>query len=242
MRHAFDTQNELGQLCDEAIYHSDLLSRLNSTGIPAVTEAPVTVSHRDFSKTYLLDLIVENTGIYELKTASRLTGSHETQLLNYLFLCGVNHGKLLNFRPAKIEARFVNTTLTQESRRQFTVDIVQWTNHGRARARFRKTVVALLEDWGCWLDVSLYTEALIHLFGGETKVRQLRQLRRGELILGTQPFLTLDQDECFRLTVLTQGIEEHREQLSTLMRLGGIQVMHWVNLDRSRVQFITLRK
>jgi GxxExxY protein len=126
MRHAFECQRELGRLCDEVIYQSDLALRLQTAGLLVRKEVPVTVSHRDFAKTYSLDLVVANAGIYELKTARALTGEHEAQLLNYLFLCGSQRGKLINFRPARVQSRFINTSLTQEERRQFELETNGW--------------------------------------------------------------------------------------------------------------------
>src|SRR6266478_2492323 len=90
MRCAFDSQNELGRLCDEVIYQNDLAARLEAAGLaPIRKEVPVTVTHKDFSKTYYLDLVVGDAGIYELKTAACLAPEHDSQLLNYLFLQGV---------------------------------------------------------------------------------------------------------------------------------------------------------
>jgi len=57
MRRAFDSQNELGRLCDETIYQNDLALRLEDAGLgPVRTEVPVTVTYNDFAKTYFLDL------------------------------------------------------------------------------------------------------------------------------------------------------------------------------------------
>lgn len=165
MRAAFDSQNQLGRLCEEAIYQNDLAARLTAAGTPAVKEVPVTITHGDFSKTYLLDLVIANAGIYELKTAVALAGAHEAQLLNYLFLCGAHHGKLINFRPAHVESRFVNTTLSQTERRQFTVEMDAWHERDQTDRIFRESLLGLLKDWGCWLDLELYTEALIHFAG-----------------------------------------------------------------------------
>jgi hypothetical protein len=67
MGHAYASQNELGRLCDESAYEADLKGRLMADGFRAVhTQLPVTVSHRDFSKIYYLDLIADDA-LYELK-------------------------------------------------------------------------------------------------------------------------------------------------------------------------------
>ena len=65
MRCAFDSQNELGRLCDDAVYQNDLADRLQAAGLgPVRKEVPVTAMHRDFAKTYWLDLVVGDAGIY----------------------------------------------------------------------------------------------------------------------------------------------------------------------------------
>src|SRR5262245_44110297 len=80
MRAAFASLNELGRLCDEVIYQNDLATRLADAGLGAVrTEVPITVTHRTFSKTYFLDLVVGDGAIYEFKVAARLAAEHEAQ-------------------------------------------------------------------------------------------------------------------------------------------------------------------
>jgi GxxExxY protein len=184
MRHAFECQNELGRLCDEVIYQNDLAGRLEGAGLPTLREVPVTVTHRDFAKIYLLDLVVAQAGIYELKTVAALAGAHEAQLLNYLFLCGSRHGKLVNFRPASVESRFLNATLSQAERRQFSVEADGWLEPDQTDQFFREGVVRLLQDWGCGLDLELYTEALIHFAAGEDRVAQMLPLTPRKWLLG----------------------------------------------------------
>jgi len=50
MRHAFDIQNELGGFCDEKVDQNELVFRLKSQNISAVSEALVKVVHQDFVK------------------------------------------------------------------------------------------------------------------------------------------------------------------------------------------------
>lgn len=242
MRLAFECQNELGRLCEESIYQNDLAARLEASGLSVMKEAPVTVEHGGFSKTYLLDLIVANGGIYELKTSLALVGSHEAQLLNYLFLCGSHHGKLLNFRPARVESRFINTTLTQSERREFTVEMDAWHERDRDDREFRDRLLGLLMDWGCWLDVALYTEASIYFVGGDGRGVQLLPLARGEVRLGTQFFSLLNPTTAFRITALTEGLSDYEHHLRSLLRLTPLHAVQWVNLARRKVQFVSLTR
>ena len=105
MRCAFDSQNQMGRLCDEVIYQNDLAARLRNAGLgPVRRDVPVTVTYRDFAKTYRLDLVVGDAAIYELKTAARFAPDHDAQLLHYLFLCGAQHGKDTMSRRGRVKS------------------------------------------------------------------------------------------------------------------------------------------
>jgi len=72
MHHAFASHNQLGRLCDEAVYHNDLASRLEARDLgPVRKKVPVTVSYREFRKMYYLDLVVGDSAIYELNSVVR---------------------------------------------------------------------------------------------------------------------------------------------------------------------------
>jgi hypothetical protein len=70
----------------------------------------------------------------------------------YLFLCGGHHGKLVNFRPTKVESRFVNTTLTAQTRREFKVETRRWREvrralrHVQEHGRLRSGIIEVMTD------------------------------------------------------------------------------------------------
>ena len=82
MRHAFDSQNELGRLQDERIYQADLAARLRSAGMTVSREVEVQLLHCEFCKSLFLDLIVAEQAVYEilaeLKLSKRCCQSIET--------------------------------------------------------------------------------------------------------------------------------------------------------------------
>ena len=242
MRHAFESQNELGRLCDEVIYQNDLAARLQAAGLSVRQEVPVTVTHRDFVKIYFLDLIVASGVVYELKTAAALVGAHEAQLLNYLFLCDSRHGKLINFRPGNVESRFVNMTINPKERRQFAVEAHSWLERDPTDQAFRERLFSLLQDWGCWLDLELYKEALVHFAGGQARVAQLLPLVRDKVCLGMQRFHLINPETAFRITALTGKTADYEQHLRSLLRLCPLRTIHWVNLARQRIQLVSLTK
>ena len=118
---AFELHRELGQLFDESIYQTALTQVLSSKEISTLSEFHIQVTHRGFSKDYYVDLMVDQSLPYELKTCASLNASHTYQLLNYLLLANLQHGKLLNFKAPSVEGRFVSTTLGREDRQHYTI-------------------------------------------------------------------------------------------------------------------------
>jgi GxxExxY protein len=243
MRHAFDSQNELGRLCDEIIYQNDLAARLDAAELgPIRKEVPIQVTHASFSKTYYLDLVVGDAVIYEFKTAVCLTPEHDAQLLHYLLLHGAHHGKLLNFRPPQVESKFINTGLTPERRNTLEFDTHRWHEAEPVSRTLREIMVGLLEDWGGFLELPLYVEALTHFLGGEGKVVQKVPLFRNGIRLGDQPMYLAGQDIAFRLTAITEAVEPYERQLRSLLQHSALRALQWINLNRHRIDFVTLAK
>ncbi|HNQ73987.1 MAG TPA: GxxExxY protein [Verrucomicrobiota bacterium] len=241
MGHAYASQNELGRLCNESAYQADLKARLVSDGFCSVwTEVPLTVTHREFSKRYYLDLVADDA-VYELKTDAALGSEHEAQLLNYLFLLGIPRGKLLNLRPAKVQGKILATSLTPEARRSFTNIAGRWQDLTPACVILRKTLCDLLQDWGAFLAVELYQEALIHFMGGAAKIEQHVNLSRSGIDLGGQRMMVHSPGTAFRLTAVTEGQQHVESHLRRLLALTSLKAIQWINLNHAKIEFVTIQ-
>jgi GxxExxY protein len=239
-RLAFESQNDFGRLCDETIYENDLAVRIEAAGLgPVRKQLPLTITHKSFRKTYYLDLVVADAAVYELKTATTLVNDHDTQLLNYLYLWNAEHGKLLNFRSAKVESRFVNNPLKPESRKRFTAKLEKWRETDTQSKILRETFLGLLGDWGAFLEIPLYTEALVHFLGGEQCIVHPVPLSRNGVFLGNQRMPLLAPDLAFCITSLTLGAAHYERHLSSLLRYSPIRRFQWINLDQHEIHFIT---
>ena len=242
MGHAYASQNELGRLCDECAYEADLKARLLADGFRSVqTQVPVTVTHRDFSKQYFLDLVADDA-LYELKAATTLVGEHETQLFNYLFLLGIQRGKLLNFRSQKVQGKIIATSLTHAERRHFSAITEHWNDLTPGCVVLRQTMLHLLQDWGAFLDFALYQEALIHFLGGASNVERQVSLHRNGLDLGGQRMFVHAPGVAFRITAFTE-IQNHTEShLRRLLALTDLKAIQWINLNHAQIEFTTIQR
>lgn len=242
MRCAYDSQNELGRLCDERVYENDIAARLRSLGFTNVhTQVPVAVSHDAFSKTYRLDLVVEQM-VYELKTVLALVGEHDAQVIHYAVMLAIDRVKLLNLRTPKVQGLLRRSPLHRVDRRQFTLDANRWQAQSGECDEVLRRIQELLKDIGAFLEARLYEEALVHFFGGELRCTRRIEIRRGELELGTHRFCCHSEDMAFVVTAFHENSAAHEAQLRRLLRLTPLRGMQWFNLDHAHLQAMTLLK
>jgi len=237
----FDVHNDLGPLCDERIYQDELARRCRRAGIEDVlTEVPILVSHKDFSKKYYMDMLARGGGVYELKTVRSLAPEHKSQALHYLLLTGLTHGKLLNMRTPAVQHHFISTSLTPQDRHSYRIDDREWQGTDNGSKEFRLLLADLLSDWGAFLDIGLFYEAVVHFRGGEDSVVKRIDVVSNSRVIGTQRAHLLTPSTAFRISAVhrsPQSFEEHLRRLLSHTRLRAIQ---WVNLNRHTITFKTL--
>lgn len=236
MRHAFDSQNELGRLADERIYQADLATRLRSEGLKVSREVEIRLSHGNFCKSLLLDLIVAEQAVYEIKVVKAITSAHTGQLLTYLHLLDLPRGKLINFRSVNVESQFVNAPLDSAQRCSFSINDIEFAGDDR----FREMVVDLLVDWGTSLTLSLYHEALVSLLGGIEAVEVMLPINRNGVFLGTQRFHLASPQTAFKLTAMNRETSSYRSQLARLIQFSPLRAVHWINIAYHDVTLITI--
>jgi GxxExxY protein len=241
MKHAFDIQNEFGRLCDELIYKNELAFRCQTDGLTIAKEAVVCVEHKDFRKLYFLDMLAEYGGIYELKATEALNKNNDRQLINYLLLGGLHHGKLINFGSTSVEHRFISTSLTPEDRKKFTLNTRRWDGSDAESSLLQETLYGLLEDWGMFLSVDLYAEALTHFLGGQQKALCSVEISADGRILGKQKVLLLQHDTGLHVSALWQHLSSYEKHLERFFFHTGLKKFHWLNFNKNTVQMITLK-
>jgi GxxExxY protein len=240
--YAFDIHNEIGRFYDEKIYQRILAEKCHLASINNNCEVEVVATFKDFIKTYKIDLLVESGIIYELKTVKALNEAHKQQLINYLLLTGIKYGKLLNFRPASVEYKFVSTTLTTEDRYDYSVDKTEWNNVTEKCDILYSVLVDLLSEWGAFLDYRLFNEALVYFLGGDEQIIQPVQIVYNNKIVGEQKMQLLNNETAFHLSGITKifkGYENHLRRLITQTTIKNVQ---WVNFDKHNITMKTITK
>ncbi len=238
IEHAFAIHKELGRFFDEDVYQNELLRRL---GQRAIKEVWIYATHGDFQKAYRVDLLVDQGAPFELKAVQQLNDQHRSQLINYLMLTGLHHGKLINFRPNRVEHEFVNNHITLAQRRAFRIEIGRWMSTAAECQRFQDILVAMLQDWGTCLDLELYTDALTHFFGGVETVFRNVEVRSHGVIVGTQKLRLINESTAFRLTSLSRDLENFESHLRRLLQHTLLKEILWVNVTLEEVAFVSVK-
>lgn len=83
----------------ESIYESALCHELLLQGLKIQSQVPIEVRYKDVKirDPLILDILVENQIIIEVKATEKENPIHEVQLLTYLRLTGLRLGLVINF-------------------------------------------------------------------------------------------------------------------------------------------------
>jgi GxxExxY protein len=236
---AFQIHNKLGRFLGEDLYRLEMVHFLGSR---AATEVKIVVRWEDFMKTYLVDLVVDGGALFELKAVAHLNDEHRAQLLNYLLLTGCRHGKLLNFRPERLEHEFVNTTLTHADRISFEVDDSAWDNSVESASMIRNLVEGILRDWGTGLDAQLYVDALTHFLGGEEQVIGKVPIVSEGRCIGHQRVRRANAESVLKCTTFADSLESFESHALRFLNLTNLKRMFWINISLKTVRLKTLTK
>ncbi len=232
VQHAFRIHDELGRMFHESIYRSTLRQILDSR---AIQEFEICLTHQGFRKDLYIDLVVDLGCPFELKAATSLTDAHQSQLIQYLILTGLSHGKLINFGSERVEHRFVNCHQVPEQRHQFQVVRIDWHGSGPTDD-LEQIVVSLVNDWGTGLSRSLYKEAIASLAGRDEQCEQFTETQWGGQHTGRQPVTLIESAVALEITCKKYDLDDYESHLRRFLSNTILQSILWVNITSGCVR------
>ncbi|MFZ4591443.1 MAG: GxxExxY protein [Ignavibacteria bacterium] len=96
---AIEVHKELGPGLLESVYEECLQYELLNNGLFVERQKNIPLIYKNIklASNLVLDLLVENTVVVELKSVDILKPIHEAQLISYLKLSGIHTGLLIKF-------------------------------------------------------------------------------------------------------------------------------------------------
>lgn len=106
---AIEVHKQLGPGLLESVYETCFVDELKSQGFKVDRQIPVPILYKgkDLGINLVLDLLVEDLIIVELKAVEIMIPVYKAQLLSYLKLTGKSKGLLINFHCENIKDHLV---------------------------------------------------------------------------------------------------------------------------------------
>jgi GxxExxY protein len=91
----------------EAVYQECLEFEFNRKSIPYEREKAISLyyKNRKLQKQYIADFICYDQIILEIKALNKLSGEHESQVINYLRVTKLGIGLLVNFGESSLKIK-----------------------------------------------------------------------------------------------------------------------------------------
>ncbi|HBR68008.1 MAG TPA: GxxExxY protein [Rhodospirillaceae bacterium] len=101
---AMDILNEIGHGFFEKVYENALIVGFKKKDIPYKQQSRYSIRYQgETVGEYIPDIIAYDQIVVEIKTIDRITPHEEGQVLNYLKVCNLRLGLILNFKNARLE-------------------------------------------------------------------------------------------------------------------------------------------
>jgi len=105
IKSAIEVHKELGPGLLESVYEYCLIKILKDEGltIQSQIKVPIVFKNEILDKHFILDILVNDVLILEIKSIEKVLAIHEAQLVSYLKLSGKKLGLLINFNEELVK-------------------------------------------------------------------------------------------------------------------------------------------
>ncbi len=239
MKYSFELHNQLGCFGKEIVYKKELANICNSNGLEVKTEVPITVALNEFSKTYYIDALINDSVILELKATSGIAKQDRVQAINYLLLTNLKHGKIINFGSSSVEDEFVSTKLSFKNRKVESFDVI---NSNNLVEEIVEIVKSIIDDWGMFLSLELYKEAIFFFLGSKKQLLRNVDIIINKQVIAQQKMYLLDDETAIHISCIKKDFDYYRKHIYKLIKHTNLSQAVWINFNNKKVLIETIKK
>ncbi len=174
------------------------------------------------------------------KATDSIHQRHRAQAINYLLLADLEHAKIINTRPERVEHEFVNCTLRRHETRIPTIETVDWDTSSDVANRFIDTLSSMIRDWGSALESALYEVAIAQTIGASPDRNAPIAVYGSSGQIGQQAMRLLDPITGFRVTAFQKQEQNFAVHCRRLLYHTDLQKLLWANLTAKSVTLTTI--
>jgi hypothetical protein len=106
----------------------------------------------------------------------------------------------------------------------------------------KNMIVTLLKEWGAFLDINLFYDAINHFRGGKENVVQEIKVMYNSHVMGEQSIHLLNPKVAFKISAVTKEFELYEKHLRRFIKYADIKAIQWINFDHHEIVFKTILK
>jgi len=103
-------------------------------------------------------------------------------------------------------------------------------------------MISLLSEWGAFLDIQLYYDAISHFRGGEEQVIKRIEIVKDSRVLGTQRVHLLNHEVAFKVSAATKTKSFYEQHLRRFLNHTSLKAIQWINFEHNKIVFSTISK
>lgn len=147
----------------------------------------------------------------------------------------------MNFRPASVEYNFVSTTLKSEHRYDYLIDSSEMSETTKKCKYLRPILSSMLCEWGAFLDINLYNEALIHFLGGADEIIRPVEIIFNRQVVGEQKMQLLNNNTVFHISSIQRAFKGYEKNIRNLIEHTRIKNIQWINFNQNKITIKTIK-
>ena len=121
-----------------------------------------------------------------------------------------------------------------------SIEDQDWQDLDKNSEWLKQTMLTLLNEWGAFLDTTLFYDAIVHFRGGTNKVVKKIKVINGNHVLGTQKIHLLNESTAFKISSNIKEEKYYEWHLAQFLQHTSLKAIQWINFNHETILFKTI--